>query len=94
MVGKEDTYVRVAKYCTPLKAAQAKKTATQTAANDLFFHTTSGMIHAFCNFSCRLSQRRKAGNNITAKTVKLIGTGLTNELGESATTLQLLNNFT
>jgi hypothetical protein len=32
-------------------------------------------MQVFCNLSCRLSQRRKAGNRTTAETVKAIGTG-------------------
>ena len=85
-------YVRVAKYCTPLKAAQAKKTATQTATKDRFFQTTSGIIQVFCSFSCRRSQNRKVGNKTTAKTVKVIGVGETNDPGDSATIL-LINLF-
>jgi len=84
----EGEYVRVTKYCTPLNAAQARKTATQIAAKDLFFHTTSGIMQVLFNFSCRLSQYKKVGNNTTAETVKAIGTGETNDLGDSATILQ------
>jgi hypothetical protein len=80
-------YVNVAKYCTPLKAAQAKNTATQTAAKDRFFQTTRGIIQVFCNFSCRRSQNKNVGNNTTAKIVKQIGTAEANDPGESATTL-------
>jgi hypothetical protein len=85
----ERRYVRVAKYWTPLKAAQAKKTAIQTAAKDLFFQTISGIMHVFCNFSCRPSQSRKAGNKTTAIVVKTMGTGFTNNFGASATILLL-----
>jgi hypothetical protein len=82
-------YVRVAKYCTPLKAAQAKKTATQTPTKDRFFQTRSGIIQVFCSFCCRRSQSRKAGNKTTAKTVKAIGVVETNDPGDSAIILPI-----
>src|SRR5579862_3291579 len=80
-------YVKAAKYCTPLNAAQAIKTAAHTAAKDLFFQTISGIIHVFCNVSCRLSHNRKAGNKTTLITDKMIGTGATHFAGLSATIL-------
>jgi hypothetical protein len=82
-------YVRVAKYCTPLKAAQAKKTATQTPTKDRLFQTRSGIIQVFCSFSCRRSQNRKVGNKATAKTVKAIAEVETNDPGDSAIILPI-----
>ena len=79
--------MRVAKYWTPLKAAHAMKTATQTAAKDLFFQTYRGIIHVLPAVSNILSQYKNAGNNTVAKHVKAIGTGLTNAFGDSATIL-------
>jgi hypothetical protein len=88
--GGRGKYVSAAKYWTPLKAAQARKTATQTAAKDLFFHTMRGMIHVFWSFSCLLSQSKKAGNRIALMIVKVIGTGPIHFPGLSATILLLV----
>src|SRR5437868_14690511 len=85
--GTRGRYVKAAKYCTPLNAAQAMKTAAHTAAKDLFFQTISGIIQVFCSFSCRLSHNRKAGNKTTLSTVKVIGIGETHFAGLSATIL-------
>ena len=84
-------YVNAAKYWTPLKAAQARKTAIHTAANDLFFHTMRGMIHVFWSFSCRRSQNRKAGNRIALIIVNVIGTAPIHFPGLSATILSIVS---
>jgi hypothetical protein len=85
-------YVNAAKYWTPLKAAQAIKTATHTAAKDLFFHTIRGIIHVFWSFSRLRSHNRKAGNRTTLITVNVIGIGATHFPGPSATILESVSH--